>query len=222
MPTRHSPPLRHPRPSVAGLVVALVLLPAAAAAQEADTATGGDAGSVRVSPPGVVDLRAGTASPRGSLEDLADAGPLYGAGVGYRLLSRIELRAEVAWQDLGRQEPAPGPGTAAGPRVDLVHYTGLLLVELTDPVISRWEIELLGGAGGTWLDVRDGPDDVPDFSGHRLTLQAGGQVGYDWTDRVTLYLRGGAYRILADEASAPTYLGSELLLTHEVGLRIRF
>lgn len=215
-----SPRLRAPLPAAALAVALVLLLPIAGAAQESDSP--GDGGSARVSPPGVVDLRVGTASPRGNLENLADAGALFGAGVGYRLLSRVELRAEVAWQNPGREEPAGVPGTAPGPRVHLVHYTGGLLVELTDPVISRWEIELLGGAGGTWLDVRDGPASVPDFSGHRLTLQAGGQVGYDWTDEVTLYLRGGAYRILGDEGSEPAYLGSEMLLTHEAGLRIRF
>lgn len=204
------------------LVPAFLLCALPAPAQEGDTDATGDDGWARLSPPGVLDVRIGTASPRGNLEDLADAGALLGAGAGYRLLPRAELRAEVAWQNPGRAEPAGSPGTAAGPRVDLIHYTGAALVELTDPVISRWAVELLGGAGGTWIDVRDGPAAVPDFSGHRLTLQAGGQVGYDWTDEVTLYLRGGAYRILGDEESEPTYLGSETLLTHEAGLRIRF
>lgn len=206
-------------PGGAILIAGALLAPTELPAQQAGG--GDDAGSEPVSPPGVVDVRVGTASPRGSLEGLADAGLLLGAGAGYRLLSRAELRAEMAWQNLGRDERR-ALGGAPGPRVDLVHYTAVLLLELTDPVISRWEIELLGGAGGTRVHVREGPAAVPDFSGHRPTLQAGGQVGYDFTDQATLFLRGGAYRILAEEGQPPAYLGSELLLTHEAGLRIRF
>lgn len=199
------------------LAAAALVLPGNLVAQE----TAGD-GADRASRPVLVDIRVGTASPRGALEDLSDAGSLLGAGGGYRFHPRAEARVEISWLRLprgGNPNLVSATELGTGSRADLIHYTAALLFELTDPVASPWNMAILAGAGGTFLNIREGP--VPDFSGHRPTLQVGGQVGYDFTERVSVILRGGLYQILGGGNQAPAYLNSETVLTHEAGVRIR-
>lgn len=176
----------------------------------------------RAQPAGVAEVRAGASSPKGDLGDLNDDGVLVGLGLGYRLLPRVELRAQLDFQNLergGRRSLLDG---FPGPRTHLWHYLAGLQVELTDPVISKWEIALNALGGGTYLDIEDGPPAVPDFTGHSPTVHLSAQTGYDLFDSATLYARAGGYLMLGDAQEPPIYLGKEAVLTHSAGLRIRF
>lgn len=192
-----------------------LLLPAAvppAAAQSAG----------RAQDPGVASIRAGASSPKGDLGDLNDDGVLIGMSAGYRLLPRLELRAQLDFQNLERGGRPEHLGGTVGPRTHLWHYLAGVQVELTDPVISKWEIALNALGGATYYDVADGPPSVPDHTGYEPTVHLAGQVGYDLFDSATLYARAGGYGMLDDQATPPTYLGKEFVLTHAGGLRIRF
>lgn len=192
-------------------VLALVSVPPAAA-QSAG----------RAQPAGVAEVRAGASSPKGDLGDLNDDGVLVGLALGYRLLPRVELRAELDFQNLERGGRPRALGGSVGPQTHLWHYLAGVQLELTDPVISKWEIALNVLGGGTYLDVDDGPPAVPDYAGHVPTVHLSGQVGYDLFDSATLFARAGGYGMLDDRTEPPTYFGKEFVLTHSAGLRIRF
>ena len=171
---------------------------------------------------GVAEIRAGASSPKGDLGDLNDDGVLLGTALGYRILPRVELRAQLDFQNLERGGRPSTLGGTVGPQTHLWHYLAGVQVELTDPVISKWEIALNALGGGTYYDISEGPPAVPDHSGHELTVHFSGQVGYDLFDSATLFARAGGYGMLGDAAEPPTYLGKEFVLTHAGGLRIRF
>lgn len=193
----------------------LLLLPVPGLAQSAY-------GPDRAQPPAVLDLRVGAASPKGGLGDLAGDGVLVGVGGAYRLLPRVELRGELAVESFARGGQPGAVGHEEGPLVTLWHYLAGLQVELTDPVISKWEIALTAMGGGTYVDVRDGPAAIPDFTGHKPTVHLSGQVGYDLFTGVTLYTRAGGSGLLGNASDPPAYLGQEIVLTHAAGLRLRF
>lgn len=199
---------------VAAALAALCLLavPSAAAAQSTD----------RAQPATVAEIRAGASSPKGDLGDINDDGVLIGLAVGYRVLPRVELRAQLDFENLERGGRPSRLGGSWGPQTHLWHYLAGVQVELTDPAISKWEIAVNALAGGTWVRVRDGPPAVPDYSGQRGTIHLSGQVGYDLLDSVTLYARAGGYGMMGDAQNFPNYLGKEFVLTHSGGLRIRF
>lgn len=199
---------------LASLAAALLLL--ACTPPAAAQSTG------RAQPAGVAEIRAGAASPKGDLGDLNDDGVLIGLGLGYRLLPRVELRAQLDFENLERGGRPGRLGGSVGPQTHLWHYLAGLQAELTDPVISRWEIALSVLGGGTYLDIDDGPPSVPDYHGHVPTVHLSGQVGYDLFDSATLFARAGGYGMLDDRTEPPTYFGKEFVLTHAAGLRIRF
>ena len=194
----------------------LLLLPAVPAPAVAQSATG------RAQPAGVASVRAGASSPKGDLGDLNDDGVLVGLGLGYRLLPRVELRAQLDFQNLERGGRPRAFGGTVGPQTHLWHYLAGVQVELTDPVISKWEIALNALGGGTYYDISDGPPAVPDYTGHKPTVHLAAQVGYDLFDSATLFARAGGYGILGDAGEPPQQLGKEAVLTHVGGLRIRF
>ena len=176
----------------------------------------------RAQPAGVAEIRAGASSPKGDLGDLNDDGVLIGLGLGYRLLPRVELRAQLDFQNLERGGRPRALGGAVGPQTHLWHYLAGVQVELTDPVISKWEIALNALGGGTYYDISDGPPAVEDYTGHKPTVHLAAQVGYDLFDSATLFARAGGYGILGSAPEPPRQLGKEVVLTHTAGLRIRF
>lgn len=208
---------------IAPAVPSRLVLPAAAAALLLAPAPAALAqSSGRAQPASVAEVRAGAASPKGDLGDINDDGVLFGLALGYRILPRVELRGQLDFENL---EPGGRPsilGGTVGPRTHLWHYLVGAQVELTDPALSKWEIALNALGGGTWLDVRDGPPAVPDYTGHRPTLHLSGQAGYDLFESATLFVRAGGYGMLGDQAEEPVYLGEEVVLIHSAGLRIRF
>ena len=197
-------------------VAAAALLLLGAAPPAAAQSTG------RAQPATVAEIRAGSSSPKGDLGDINDDGVLIGVGGGYRLLPRLELRAQLDFENLERGGRPSRLGGTVGPQTHLWHYLVGVQVELTDPVISKWEIAVNVLGGGTYVDVPDGPSSVPDYTGHRPTVHLSGQVGYDFFDSATLYARAGGFGMTGDAAEFPQYLGKEVVLTHSGGLRIRF
>lgn len=201
--------------AAAAAALALLLLPAPAHAQEAD----GDPTSL--DPPWTVGVRLGPSSPRGALGELTTNGWIGGLAVERRFLGRGLLRAEAAFEGLDSGGAPATLGGAAGPEVQLYHYTAGLGVELTDPVVSRWDLSLLGGVGATYLVSENSPA-LPDFTGQRPTVRLSARAGYDFSPSVTLYLRADAYQ-LVDDPSAPGPLSdAHTLLAHSAELRIGF
>lgn len=201
---------RKERPAgvVACLAALLALTPLPAAAQDP--------------PAWVYEVRVGASSPKGALGDVADGGRLLAGAVGYRLLPRLTLRGELALEDLTRGG-APGVlGGSAGPDVELWHYMGVASLELTDPVRSRWEIVVHGGAGGTLVDASGSPTTEP-FDSHEPTVLAAVDGGYDFSRHVTLFVRADGYVVLGDSAdSGRPFPGEDMVLTHTAGLRLSF
>lgn len=199
--------------SAAAAAAALLLLaaPVPATAQE-ESPAGSD-------PPWTAGLRLGASSARGDLGQLTSGGWLATLALERRVLGRALLRGEVGIQSF---EPGGAPGTLGGepgPDVEVYHFTAGVGLELTDPALSRWGISLTGGAGSAYV-VSDGSPALPDFSGHRATLRAGGRVGYDFSRYLTLYLRADVHQLLEDPSAPGPLSDPHTLLTHAAEIRI--
>lgn len=205
----------HPRISLAmSLLVAAFVLPGPAVAQPTDEGRATD-------PTWTVGARLGPSSARGALADIVSQGWIGGISVERRILEQGLLRAEAAVQKFQRGGAPNVLGGEAGPELGLYHYTAGLGLELTDPVISRWDISLLGGIGGTYVTSSRSPT-IPDYTGHRLTLRLSGRVGYDFSRSVTLYLRADAYQLVSDRDAPHPLSGSQTFLSHAAEIRLGF
>lgn len=207
--------IRGPGPGAlaAGLLAMLLVLaaPRAEAHAQADP------------PRTVLEVRAGASSPKGDLGDAGDDGQLLGLSVGYRVLPRLTLKAEGTLQNLERAGDPLERGGRLGPDIELWHYMGVASLELTNPVRSRWEIVLHGGAGGTHVEG-DATERFEASSSEEPTLLAAVDGGYDFGRHVTLFFRADGYLIFGDSPApdTPPYLGKEVVLTHTGGLRLSF
>lgn len=192
--------------ALGGLVLSLAPAPAAAQPGPYDRWT--------------FDLRMGASSPKSDLGDMADDGQMVGMGLGYRILRRVTLRAEGSLENLERGGDPALLGGIRGPDIELWRYMAVLHLEMTDPAVSRWEVTVDGGAGGTWIDASEAPPRIGAFSGHEPTVTAGLTAGYDVGRHFTLFARFDGYLTLGEPGEAPELLGKEPTLTHTVGLRL--
>lgn len=183
-------------------------------------AQGGSAGPAAGSdPPWTASLRVGPTSARGSLGQLTSGGWIAALAVERRVLGRGLLRGETGIQAF---DPGGAPETLGGepgPEVEVYHYTVGAGVELTDPVLSRWDVSLALGAGGAYLVSGESPA-LADYSGNRATVRAGGRVGYDFSRSFTLYLRADLHQLLEDPSAPAPLDEAHTLLTHSAELRI--
>lgn len=173
-------------------------------------------------PQGVFEVRVGASSPKGDLGDAGDDGQLVGVSLGYRLLPRLTLGLEGTLQNLERGGDPPELGGGLGPDIELWHYLAVVSLELTDPVRSRWEVVLHGGAGGTRVES-DATERLDGVSSDEPTALAAVDGGYDFSRHVTLFFRADGYLIFGDTSDpGKPFLGKELVLTHTGGLRLSF
>jgi len=122
-----------------------------------------------------VNARAGAAVPTFDIADAADAGFVFGGGVGVWLSDRLVARASV---DFGSH-----PGADGGPDVDVNHYIAGLGLSLTDPASPFYVIVNLG-AGILSFDVDvDGVESVTNFA-----INAGAEIGTWLTDSISIFL----------------------------------
>lgn len=200
----------------AGAILALTLLAASpAGAQEAaDRFTRW-----------TVDARGGIAVPVGDVKDYNDLGGLAGAGVAYRVLPRLRLRADLAAEllpgaDWSRVPTAPAGAQAEGPETDLLHLTGGLQLRLTHPARTDWTLWLHGGAGWTDVSVETTPATQGDNL-TRFTWNGGVSFEYPFSDRVDLVGRGEVY-VVAQREAGPPRLGTVFTLPTSLGLQVHF
>ncbi|MFQ5691196.1 MAG: hypothetical protein ACE5HQ_13105 [Gemmatimonadota bacterium] len=190
-------------------LVGLVLAPRTASAQE-------------VAPRGPFSLsaRVGLANPTGDLGQLHSSGFFAAVGVGYRILPRVDLRAELGRENLERNGRPSQLGGIRGPQADLYHVTAMLEFELTDPNTSGWEVSLGVGGGDTRFEVQQDAN-FDAISGYWPTLQSALQVGYEFAGRTELFARIDGYLMLGDAQDPRDYLGKEISVINGLGLRVR-
>lgn len=207
--------MRAPPALAAAAAAALLLAAPPALAQD----SAGAGASPATDPPWTASLRFGLSSARGDLGRLTTGGWIAGVAAERRLLGSGLIRGEAGLHSF---DPGGAPGSLGGdpgPEVEVYHYTAGVGVELTDPVLSRWDVSLTAGGGGAYV-VSDGSPALPDFSGNRATLRAGGRVGYDFSRSFTLYLRADVHQLLEDPSAPAPLDEGQTLLTHSVELRI--
>lgn len=96
----------------------------------------------------------------------------------------------------------------------LRHYMDVASLELTDPVRSRWEVVLHGGAGGTRIEG-DATERLEAVSDDDPTVLAAVDAGYDFSRHVTLFFRADGYLILGDTSDpGDPSLGKEVVHPH--------
>lgn len=207
---RRAPARGRGRAPLLAAVLACALLPAAAAGQ-------GDG------PRWALEVRAGAVSPKGDLGDVADDGQMVAVAVGYRVTRRLTLGAEGALQNLERGGRPEVLGGGVGPDVELWPYLAVAAFELTEPGASRWEVLVRGGAGGTRVEG-DATDRLEAARRDEPTGMAAVDVGFAVGRSALVFVRADGYLILGDSPApgAPPWLGKETVLTHTVGLRVRF
>ena len=180
--------------SMTVLTVALLLagLPADGFAQAVDE-------------PWIVDGRGGISVPAGDFADLADVGPSFGLGIGYRVHPRVTLRVDGDVGIFTGSELATG---AEAPDMNLWHYNGGVEVELTPPDASRWDVTANLAAGATTFSSDDFAQPltnpatgevVTDFSSTYFTANGGLKLGYDVSRNVAVYAGGQWYLAFTDE-----------------------
>ncbi|HET6837661.1 MAG TPA: outer membrane beta-barrel protein [Gemmatimonadales bacterium] len=126
-----------------------------------------------------LEARAGSSVPTFNISDAVDAGPSFGAGVGFRVAPRIWLMGDV---DFGFH---PGADLAPGisePDVDVYHFMAKAGVELLRPGTSPWSVVVNLGAGV--LNFRPDAAEAKTYP----AINAGAKIGYRVSPRITLLL----------------------------------
>lgn len=179
-----------------------------------------------------VDLRVGAASPKGDLGDVNDDGLLAGLAVSHWVHPQLALRVEGTFENLERGGRPDLLGGARGPQTDLWHYTVGVEALFTHPMRTDWRLGVDLGLGGTYLDVDPGlvppgvevsPEVRDGFDGHELTARGAVVAGYRVVHGLTLYGQAGTFALFGDaDDPSGSFLGKEVVFTHEAGLRIGF
>lgn len=154
------------------------------------------------------NLRGGIYVPTMDIADAADAGPGFGVGVKVPVSDRIFLRATG---DFGFHSGAETNGVE-GPDVDVFHYIGGVGVRLT-PADSRFYASVNAGAGAMTFDI-DGVDSFTYFA-----INAGGELGYWLSDRVSVFLSPQGDIAFSDEDELGT--GDAWVWPFTAGIEIR-
>ncbi len=137
------------------------------------------------------EARGGAGIPAGDLADLTDVGGTAGAGIGYWVHPRVNLRLD------GDVDILTAAESGGLPDLRLWHYNGGIEASLLDRSRTRWKLLTNVGAGATTIDSDE-------FGGTDLTrtyfaLNGGLKVGYDVSDNVNFFVGGQAYLTFADE-----------------------
>ncbi len=177
--------MRHAIATTVGGILALTLLavPAGLTAQTPER-------------PFSFNLRGGGNLPTFDIEDAADPGGSFGAGVKLRLSDRFFLRGNA---DFGFHPGAELPGGADGPDVNVFHYIGGAGYLLTPPE-SPWYASVNLGAGAMTFDLDGAGGDTFTY----FAINAGGEVGYWLSDRVAVFLSPQGDIAFSDEEEVGT------------------
>lgn len=182
----------------AALALALLVLPAGLAAQAPER-------------PFSFNLRGGLNVPTFDIADVADPGASFGAGVKLRLDDRFFLRGNA---DFGFHPGAEVAAGVDGPDVDVFHYiagVGYMLTPPRSPLYASVNL----GAGAMSFDV-DAPG-VGSFT--YFAVNAGAEVGYRMSDRVSIFFSPQGDIAFSDEAEVGT--GDAWVWPFTAGIEIR-
>ena len=137
------------------------------------------------------NVRGGVNVPTFDIADVAEPGGSLGVGAKVHLGNRLFLRGNA---DFGFH-----PGDGAGPDVDVYHFIGGVGYRLT-PADARWYASVNLGAGALTF-APDAPGD-PSFT--YFAINAGGEVGYRVTDRLSVFLSPQGDIAFSEEAELGT------------------
>jgi hypothetical protein len=126
-----------------------------------------------------LEARGGSSVPTFDIDDAVDAGPSFGAGVGFRVAERVWLMGDV---DLGFHPGADLAGGSTGPDVDVYHFMAKAGLEMLRPGTSPWSVVLNLGAGA--VSFRPDGGDSQTYP----AINAGAKIGYQVSPRFTLLL----------------------------------
>ena len=168
-------------------------------------------------------LRIGFSSPKGDLGDMGDDGQLVGLSIDRRVSDRLRLGAEATLENLERGGRPGFLGGSLGPDIELWRVLAVAGYELTQPGAAPWEVAVHAGIGGTYVDASGAENQAP-HEDLDPTALAGGSLGYDLGETVSVFARVDGYLFVADFLGddAPSYLSKEVTLTHTGGVRVRF
>ena len=126
-----------------------------------------------------LEARGGSSVPTFDISDVVDAGPSFGAGIGYRITPRFSLMGDV---DFGFHPGADlGPGIQGGD-VNVYHFMAKAGYELLRPGSSPWSVVVNLGAGALSFNPDGG--DAKTYP----AINAGAKIGYQVSPRFTLLL----------------------------------
>lgn len=170
--------------AVLGLAALLLWVPAQAQAQ------------------GAVGAAGGIAVPAGSFADVQDAGPAFGAGIGWQVEDRITLGFDAGIDLLSGADTdvATAPASTA-PDLTVWNFNGNFMVEITEPGANMWDVSAGVGLGASLFDSSfDDPITNPEtdetmesLSDLYFNTHADLRFGYQASERVKLFVGGRAY-----------------------------
>lgn len=158
-----------------------------------------------------LEARGGTSVPTFDISDGVDAGPSFGAGVGFRITPRFSVMGDV---DFGFHPGADlAPGTP-GADVNVYHFMAKAGYELLRPGSSPWSVVVNLGAGALSFNP-DGAD-----SKTYPAINAGAKIGYQVSPRFTLLLSPQGDIAFTDEDVLGT--SNAWVWPFTAGLRVNF
>lgn len=138
-----------------------------------------------------VEGRAGIAIPVGELDDIADVGPSFGAGVAYFFHPNIGVMADVQVSLLSASAPDPF-NVVRTSEVNLTHIGGGLVLDFFPPSAQdaplTFRLRLLNG-----ITVMSADDNGLDFSETYYTFNGGGRIGYQLSPKLELFAGTDVY-----------------------------
>jgi len=127
-----------------------------------------------------VEARGGINVPTFDIADAADAGPSFGAGIGYQLNRKLWLLADA---DFGFHSGADLPGGGEGPDVNVNHYVAKLGYEVFGHAGSPWSVIVNAGGGALTFDV-----DGAGSSNTYPAINVGAKITYRMTPTLSIVL----------------------------------
>lgn len=123
------------------------------------------------------------------LADAADAGPMFGATVAYRVHEQVTVHLDGSGSFY---QSATYPGGVQGPDISVYRATAGIEVNLFDPKLTEWRFLVNGGAGWSFLSTSSLPQ-TGGVSDDGPSVRVGAKIAYPVSDKLLVYLGGDGY-----------------------------